>query len=852
MQVTGPAPQARAGLPAGPVGFVGRTDALREVLAFLDPADAGGTGVVVSAVAGMAGVGKTALALVAAHQAMEQGWFGGGVYFVDLRGYTPDPGKRVSAAAAAGDVLRKMGIRDTDLPPTGEERLALYRSVLAEQARQGLPVLVVADNAAVTGQVEPLLPAQPCHRLLITSRHTLTLSAHLVDLTVLPEEEALDLLRTALQPSRPDPRIDAEPHPATTIARLCGRLPLALQITAALLRAEPDRLLADMAAELADARHRLDALDTGDADSHGRPYAVRAAFDLSYRHLVDTQPEQARLFRLLPLDPGPHLSLSAAAALDDAPEPVTRRRLAALSRAHLVTAPVPGQDRWAMHDLVRLYADEHGRTEANSDGRERALDRMLAFYLDTADAADGHLRALPGQSTSERFGGRQDALAWLDAERANLVAAVALADSTHRHHVTLDLSAHLTEYLAWRRHLDDRLAVANVAVRAGNRLGDRRGEAGALNNLGVALCEMRRFTDALITHRKALTILRKLRDRHSEAQVLNNLGSALSGLRRYTEAITAQQKALTILRLLDDPRSEAHVLINLGNALSGVRRYTEAITAQQKALTILRLLDDRHSEAQVLINLGNALAGVRRYTEAITAQQKALTILRLLDDRHGEAKVLNSLGSILGEAGRFEEAVTVLEDALTARREVEDRHGEGITLTNLGNALDELGQFKAAVTAYRDALAVYRELGERHGEGTALNNLGSALSGVGRFDEAITVLTDALAVCRELGEQHGEGMALNNLGNALAEAGRFEEAVTLHRKALTICREADDRHGEGTALTNLGNALGELGRFDEAISAFERATIIFETVRDDRRRKRAQALAEAARRRNAE
>ncbi|MFG6202418.1 hypothetical protein [Nonomuraea sp. JJY05] len=315
VQPTGPAPQALAGLPAAPAGFIGRIETLEETLAFLNPTSGGGTGLVVSAVAGMAGVGKTALALVAAHQAMEQGWFGGGVFFIDLRGYTPDPGERVPAAAAAGQLLRAMGIRNADLPPTGEEQLRLYRSLLADRAHQGLPVLVVADNAAVTGQVEPLLPAQPCHRLLITSRHTLTLPAHLIDLTVLPEPEALDLLRTALQVSRPDLRVEAEPEQTAAIARLCGYLPLALQVIAALLRTEPGRPLADMAAELDDARRRLTVLDSGDLDQHGRPIAVAAAFDLSYQHLEHTQPEQARLFRLLPLNPGPDLSLQAVAAL---------------------------------------------------------------------------------------------------------------------------------------------------------------------------------------------------------------------------------------------------------------------------------------------------------------------------------------------------------------------------------------------------------------------------------------------------------------------------------------------------------------------------------------------------------
>ncbi|SEH02447.1 Tetratricopeptide repeat-containing protein [Nonomuraea solani] len=601
VQTTGPAPAALAGLPAAHVGFVGRTDALSEVLGFLNPAGGGRSGVVVSAVAGMAGVGKTALALVAAHQAMDQGWFGGGVFFIDLRGYAPNPTERVHAAAAAGQLLRAMGVRDTDLPPTGEEQLGLYRSVLADRARKGRPVLVVTDNAATAGQVEPLLPAQLCHRLLITSRHTLALPAHLVDLTVLPEADAVDLLRTALQAGRTDSRVDAEPEPAAEIARLCGRLPLALQIIAALLRAEPDRPLTDMSAELADARHRLDALDSGDQDQRGRPLAVRTAFDLSYQHLLTDQPEQARLFRLLPLNPGPDISLPATAALTGALELVVRRQLAALARAHLLTTPVTG--RWGMHDLVRLYADQHGRTQAAADQRERALDRLLGFYLRTADAADDHLRALPGQAVPDRFTGRDEAMTWFDAERANLVTAVTLAQATGRHRIAYRLPLCLNAYLSWRRALNDRLTINTIAVTANSHLGDRHSEGRSLNNLGSVLRQVRRFDEAITAHQDAATICRDLGDRHGEGRSLNNLGLVLRQVRRFDEAITAHQDAATIYRDLGDRHREGGALNNLGSALQQVRRFDDAIIAFKHAMSMFDSTKDDHSRAIAQANL---------------------------------------------------------------------------------------------------------------------------------------------------------------------------------------------------------------------------------------------------------
>ncbi len=824
MQVTGPAPQAMAGLPAAPFGFVGRAKALREVLAFLNPAGGGGSGVVVSAVAGMAGVGKTALALMAAHRAMTEGWFGGGVFFIDLRGYTRALGERVSAAAAAGQLLRAMGIRDADLPPTGEEQLGLYRSVLADRARQGLPVLVVADNAAVTGQVEPLLPAQSCHRLLITSRHTLTLPAHLVDLGILPAAEALDLLRTALQAGRSDPRVDAELESAEEIVRLCGRLPLALQIIAALLRAEPDRPLAEAATELTDTRQRLDALDAGDLDPHGRPVAVRAAFDLSYQRLLADQPEQARLFRLLPLNPGPDISLQAAAALTSTPEPTVRRHLAALTRAHLLTTPAPG--RWRMHDLVRLYADQQGCTQAAVDGRDQALDRLLNFYRHTAIAADAHLRALPGQPVPDRFTGRDDAMAWFDAERPNLVTAVVLAEASGRHHIAYDLPTYLNIYLSWRRALDDRVTVDTLAVTASKHLSDRTMKADALTSLGNALSEARRFDEAIAAHQDAVTIFRDLGDRHGEGAALTSLGLALGEVRRFDEAIAAHQDAVAICREFGDRHGEGAALNNLGLALGEVRRFDEAIAAHQDAVAICREFGDRHGEGAALTSLGLALGEVRRFDEAIAAHQQDLDICREFGDRYREGTALNNLGLALREVRRFDEAIAAHQDAVAICRGLGDRHGQGEALNNLGLALYQVRRFDEAIAAHQDAVAICREFGDRHREGRALNNLGLALREVRRFDEAIAAQQDAVAICRGLGDRHGQGRALNNLGNALYQVRRFDEAIAAQQDAVAIYRDLGDRHREGQALNNLGLALREVRRFDEAIAAHQDAVAI--------------------------
>ncbi|WP_214324750.1 ATP-binding protein [Nonomuraea sediminis] len=725
MHVAGPAPRALEGLPAAPIGFVGRAETLRNVLAFLDPTGEGEPGVVVSAVAGMAGIGKTALALMAAHQAMRKGWFSGGVFFMSLHGYDPNPAGRVSAAAAAGQLLRAMGTRDTDLPPTDEELLGLYRSVLAERARQRLPVLVVADNAAVTGQVEPLLPAQPCHRLLVTSRHTLTLRAHLIDLAILSEAEALDLLRTALQVGGADRRVEAEPEQAAAIVGLCGHLPLALQIIAALLRAEPSRSLVDMAAELADARQRLNVLESGDFDAHGRPVAVRAAFDLSYHHLLAAEPEQARLFRLLPLNPGPDLSLDAAAALTGTPELQVRRQLAALARAHLLTSP--NGDRWGMHDLLRLYADEHGHVQAAVDDRGQALDRLLNFYVFIAGVYQSDLR-------DGSFNERENALAWFDAERANLVAAVVLAQSADRHLIASELPACLNTYLSWRRALNDLVTVNTIALTASTRLGDRNAEARALTSLGNALRGARRFDEAIAAHQNAAAIFRELGDRGGEPGDRGGEGAALN---------------------------------NLGIVLREVGRFDEAIAAHQNAAAIFRDLGDRGGESIAQNNFGIVLCQVGRFDEAIAAHQNAAAIFRDLGDVHSEGLALGSLAGALREVGRFDEAIAGHQNAAAIFRDLGDRGGEGLALGSLAGALREVGRFDEAIAAHQNAAAIYRDLGDRHREGMALNNLGVVLLQVRRFEEAITAFEQATGIFESLADEHSRDFAQANLEEVL-------------------------------------------------------------------------------------
>ncbi|MGW9448474.1 tetratricopeptide repeat protein [Streptomyces sp. NPDC055632] len=666
---SGPALQSLAPLPPAS-RLTGREERTDELLKALAPA---GTGVTV--VTGLPGVGKTALALHTAHRAVGLGHFPGGTLFVHLRGY--DPAGAVGPEQALESLLRALGVRDGDLPPTVEEQAALYRSELARRAREHGAVLIVADDASSPGQLRHLVPAHPAHRLLATSRDALAapdFRARLVPLDELDPESATTLITTVLAEVDPDdPRAGEDPGALARVADYCGRLPLALTIAAALLTDDTGLPIAVLADDLANTRTRLKRLQHEDGD--GRSLAVQAAFDLSYRRLT---PQDARLFRLLPLNPGPDLSTEAAAALNGREERETRAGLAALARACLIGEQPARSGRWRAHDLIRLYAAELPEEE----GEKEAFERLLVYYTATCDAADDHVRALPGQPVPELFADRATALTWLDAERANLTALVPRAVDDYPQ-VVIHLSEGLNVHLAQRRHFHDALAINEQALTAARGLDYRYSEGTVLNNLGNLLQEVRRHDEAVQAHTQAVDIFREHGDRNGEGQALNNLGNALRSVQRHEEAVQAHTQAIAIYREIGDRHREGIALSNYGNALQGVRRYDEAIQARTQAADIFREHGDRYGEGQAFNNLGNTLRIVGRHDEAIQAHTQAVAIYREIGDRHGEGLAVGNLGNALHAAQRHEEAIEAHTQAIDIFREFDDPHSEGVAQRNL-------------------------------------------------------------------------------------------------------------------------------------------------------------------------
>jgi tetratricopeptide (TPR) repeat protein len=512
----------------------------------------------------------------------------------------------------------------------------------------------------------------------------------------------LDELVRAARPD--DDRISGDPAAARELAEASDGLPLALQVMAALLVADPLLTVAELVIRVTDEVRRLEGLRRDDGSGAAAP-SVTATFELSYRQLDE---DSGRMFRLLPANPGPDVSTGAAAKLAGWPTERARAALVRLTRAHLVE-PGAALGRWRIHDLLRVHARQV--PEASPGEREQAVDRLLAWYVEQADAAGDRLGNHIGMPASAAFTGRDDALLWLDAEWPNLIAAVTLAADSGRDYEAMFLPLCLNEYLDLRRQFDDWLTVLTVSLDSARRLNDKGNQGAALSALGGALQAVRRFDEAVAACQAAADIFREIGDLHHEGIALNNLGNALLEVRRPEEAVGACHAAVAIFQAVGDRPREGMAVNNLGNALVEVRRFAEAVSAHQAAAAIYQETGDRHGQAQALNNLGIALRKVRRFEEAVAACQAAAAAYQETGDQHGQGLALTNLGSALVEVRRFEEAVAACRAAAAVFREIGDQYGQGMALTNLGNAYREMRQPVRAAGCWREAAEAMRHIG---------------------------------------------------------------------------------------------------------------------------------------------
>ncbi|MEV6906189.1 tetratricopeptide repeat protein [Amycolatopsis sp. NPDC051071] len=578
----GSAPTALAGIPPVNADFTGRTTDLARIADALRPSP-DSVPVVVSAVAGLAGVGKTTLAVKSAHDAVSAGWFPGGVLFVDMRGYSAD--NRLDPGEALSVFLQALGVAGEHIPPALSAREALYRSKLSERTGR---VLVLVDNASSADQVRPLLPSSP-HRVLVTSRHTLgdLHGARKIDLNVLPRVEAVAMLDTAVRTANPaDRRVVEGAEAAGEVAEFCGYLPLALSIVAAILVSDPDQPISEMAAALRSSTTRLNEL------SYDRDLAVRAAFDLSYTRL---ERDDARLFRLLSLNRGPRISFEAAAALADLPPRDTAKILGRLRRAHMIEQGEP-RGWFRFHDLLRLYAEHRVSVDESADACDAAVVRLLDYYVDAMRLVDEDLMPSPDALPKSRSSFR--------AERTNVVDAITLAHESGQYQQVTQLTFALSGYLLFQRNWEVWRTVYQLALHAARQLKDRPGEAKALLGLGRAARHQRDFDASRTRYHEALVVYRTLDDHRGEARALHHLGSILRLQGDYGAARVHYDDALALYRLLGKRHGEADIAHNLGTMARHQKCHDQARTHYLEALTICREIGDRRREARALEQLG--------------------------------------------------------------------------------------------------------------------------------------------------------------------------------------------------------------------------------------------------------
>ncbi|WUR59342.1 tetratricopeptide repeat protein [Micromonospora chokoriensis] len=644
-------------LPRAVPEFVGRSAELANLDALLDGDAQRSSTVVISAVSGMAGVGKTALALHWAHRVA--GRFPDGQLYVNLRGY--DEAGVVSPLDALSEFLEALGVPHARIPAGMEARTGLYRSLLASRR-----MLVVLDNARDSAQVRALLPGAGGCMVVVTSRDRLggLIAAECavpLTLGVLTAEESTSLLAGRLGAGR----LSSEPAAVADIVEAAGRLPLALAIVAARVATHPTFPLGAIAAELHSTETRLDVLADGD---------VRRVFSWSYLALGQ---EAARLFTLLGLHPGPDLTAAAAAALAGMPTAAVTPRLRELTRLNLLAEHAPG--RYAFHDLLRAYAAELAESSERADERAVARQRLYDHYLHAAYPAALLLQPqwppiepvpplpVPARQAVTDHGG---ALAWFTAEHRVLIRVVRQAAENGFEAYAWQVAWALNTFVAPRGLWQDQLDIQRVALAAAEKIDDLAGQAAANRLLSRALT--------------------RLGDRDAAEHRL--------------------KRALELHERLGDPTGQAQTLHNYCELCYLDGRFDEALAHGREALRLYRLAGNRSGEARTLNAIGWLLATTGDYAQAIESCTEALDQQRQSDDRNGQAATLDSLGFAYDHLGERDRAADCYEQAIQLFRDSADRYHEAETLIRLGDTREGMGDLTAAAFAWRQAVRIYEDV----------------------------------------------------------------------------------------------------------------------------------------------
>jgi tetratricopeptide (TPR) repeat protein len=624
-----------AQLPADIAEFTGRASHLRQLRSLLVGTSGADypAAVTVAVVAGTPGLGKTALAVHAAHELRRD--FPGGQLYVSLRGASKQPALPEDVLAR---MLRDLGVKPGQIPVGLEERSALYRTKLADRR-----ALIVLDDARDAAQVRSLLPGSGSCAVIVTSRHRLAdlAGSRLIDLDVLDDDEARGLLTALIG----EERAAAEPGPVREVLDACAGLPLAIRIAGARLTARRGWAVRTLARRLADQRRRVDELTAGDL-------AVRACFDVSFealRHLsTGDGVDPAHAFALLGVWQGSTISLQAAAALLGQPEDLVADALEILVDAHLLESPKP--EWYGFHDLLRVYAAEQAQAQEPAAEVADAVSRILRWYLRTADRAAGAVASYRERVPLDdrdgdaiRFETADEALAWCARERGNLVAATRQAATSGLHDVAWKLPVAAMACFDRHGYRTEWGTAHRVALSSARAIGDQHGEAWVLNNIGMVLTQQG-AEDALSYLEQAMQLHRQRGDQSGQAQVANNIAYDFQLRGMVEPAVKALHDALELNRRAGNGYGEGVALCNLGEVYLEMGRFADSIACEEQALPLARQMGSTRLEAYVLHTLGRAHLESGHAGEGAGLLQQALAIHSVDGDKAAQAMALQHIG----------------------------------------------------------------------------------------------------------------------------------------------------------------------------------------------------------------
>lgn len=638
-----PLPPPPHQLPAAPRLFVGRRDELALMTDALGAAAEQGGTVVISAIAGTGGIGKTWLALHWAHRHLDR--FPDGQIFVDLRGFTPG-GEPLAPEAALRGFLDALGVEPSRIPLSLEAKMGLYRSLVADKR-----MLLVLDNARDTAQVAPLLPGSTTCTVLITSRGRLNgmITAHgarPVPLDVLSDREARELFSARLGASR----MAAEPEAVDELLAYCAGFPLALSIVAARAESRPDFPLAAFVTELRDTATRMRAL--GDSDATASLPTV-----LSWSYAALPLP-QARMLGLLGIANGPDIGLPAAAALAGLSTPDTRVMLSELERVSLVQEHLPG--RYQLHDLLRLFAVEQAHQDQPPTAREGALRRLVDFYLHTTYACHrqigAHSQQIPLQepvsgSNPLRVPDLDDALSWSESEHQCLLTAQQLATQQEWYAVVWQLAWAMSSFYRRRGHLQDLAVVWRAGLAAAELLADSAKQAWAHQLLGHALSRSGSHTEAAHHLQQAHDLAEQTGDIFCQAIAHRLLAKDWARQNDDQRALSHAGQSLRLYQELNLPIWEADALNMLGLTHARLGGFEEALAHCEDSLGLHRRQGHREGEADTLTTLGYVAHRTGEHAMALEHYEQALSLYQSLGATYNEAEVLERLGQVHTDFG---------------------------------------------------------------------------------------------------------------------------------------------------------------------------------------------------------